>query len=194
MAKGDPVIIKIPSTQQGLMTAFDGAKTWDQMSFMAQLHHHMTAILRISNDDEHYHERIIQGFLLVSNIITAIEHLGPLSTEYLRKLFTLGEQGLRYLDASITTRYGAKLDFAEIAEQDEYPGKTNKSQKGKRHMRRGVARASLGHASELPIDSIERVYEAKDAVLVGTGCPLRFNIRKGGMWDLPATEYREKRW
>jgi hypothetical protein len=137
----------------------DHATGFKQAFHMLELHKALAQLL--AHPRTEYRDIAAIAIHILITILENLETIGPMSEEYMRKLFSMGEQALRYLVASESRRYGGrKVDFAALdAEGEGYSGKRTTSQKDKKHMRRHVLYAAQGELFGRPADSIERLRE-----------------------------------
>ncbi|KAK5725028.1 hypothetical protein LTR17_013319 [Elasticomyces elasticus] len=171
-----------------LAKSFDHARSFTQITWAMQAHKNLTELFAIPEDE--YDARIRVGFHILVLIVVGLEDatLGALNENFMRKMFSMGEQVIRHLEGAINRRHGQgkAIDFANFREGWEaYGGKRSTSQKEKRHLRHDVVVVSVQAAFAAPIDGRQRILEAMDAVTWCAGDARNVRVINSGRWCMP---------
>ena len=154
-------------------SAFQHSHSVHHIRLMAEVHTHLTTLLRIPDHD--HETRLRNGFTLLAYITHSLEdpRVGAMREEFLRKLFGMGEQVLRFLEAAINRRHGSGkkvIAVGGLAEGfREYGGKRTATQVGQRHLRHYAVVASAQTAFGLAVGVGRRIAEACDVALLCAG-------------------------
>ncbi|EMC93691.1 hypothetical protein BAUCODRAFT_150966 [Baudoinia panamericana UAMH 10762] len=167
-----------------------------QLNFVLSVHDQLTTLLTSNSSlapesdlgtdaDGAYLARTDTAFRLLEAVVKGIEYLGPMTEEYLTRLFSVGEQTLRFLELTIGKRYGGRVvDFAAL--ELGHGNMSTTSQKDQRHLRRNVINSCLRTLDALAMGDSHRVSEAKDVVAMCAGTALEVRVAGNGTWNLPA--------
>ncbi|KAK0365282.1 hypothetical protein LTR91_017324 [Friedmanniomyces endolithicus] len=180
-------------------SAFQHSHNVHHIRLMAEVHTHLTTLLRLPDHD--HESRLRGGFTLLGYIANSLEdpRVGAMREEFLRKLFGMGEQILRFLEAAINRRHGSGgkkvIAVGGLAEGfREYGGKRTMTQVGQRHMRHYAVVASAQTAFGLPIEEGRRIAEACDVALLCAGVVMQVRLPGLITWYLPEIARQDRRW
>jgi len=145
----------------------EGARTEKQSVHARSLWRHFSLLLK--TPEAAADVRLLSAFELLNKVICGIEQLGPMTEDYLRKLFHYGQQALVIIEAVVGQRYGGrKINFAPLAALE--PAKTkSKSQKDKRAIRRALILGQCNYLLNLANDDVERMEVAFTILRVCSG-------------------------
>ncbi|KAK0290410.1 hypothetical protein LTR91_011234 [Friedmanniomyces endolithicus] len=179
-------------------SAFQHSHSIHHIRLMTEVHTHLTTLLRLPEQD--HEARLRGGFTLLLYIAKSLEdpHVGAMREGFLRKLFGMGEQVLRFLEAAIGRRHGGGKKVVGVGGLEEgwmaYGGRRTVTQVGRRHMRHYAVVASAQTAFGLPVGEGRRIGEACDVALLCAGVAMQVQVPGLITWFLPAIGRQDRRW
>ncbi|KAK4548360.1 hypothetical protein LTR36_010230 [Oleoguttula mirabilis] len=146
------------------------ARTPQQYQHIVWLWVELSALLKLPITDEAQADRRIGvSITILQQVIIGLEYMGPMTEEYIRKLFHYGEQALRILASTLSKRHsGRKIDFSIAAQGPDQP-KQSKSMKDKRAIRRLYIQTQVWHLAQLDPGDAHRLAYAVGAIGLCSG-------------------------
>jgi len=139
------------------------ARTAEQTLYARDLWMKLTAL--VGMDIGAFSVRVHAALTLLKKVLCGIERLGPMTEEYLRKLFRYGEQAIRIFEVTLSHKYGGrKINFGKLV-AGTAPEVKSMSMKDKRPFRRTLILSHVHCLFNLEIDDSDRVEVASALVL-----------------------------